>query len=457
MSTGSDFHGPGSNEPHGGSAGPANEPPRTETPGFFPWIRSLGIMRNEGDRWFAGVASGIANKAGVDPLIVRGIFVVLALIGGPGILLYLVGWLFLPDHAGRIHFEEMVRGRATPGVIIATVFIAVWLIAGIFTGGTFGVLRWDVWNVFGVPGWVNVTFSWIFWIVVCVGVAYLVHLAILQHGKSQGGKPPRPTPPRTSSAPSEQPNVGAQAAHGDETQQSFSETVNEWGQTMSERANSWSAEYASRHERLRLGRAHALITVALALIAAGVTALWVNNAGASATTSLPSASGAPLVAALVAGTAVVAISMIIAGVRGKTTGGIGFLGFLGVLALMVTAVLPWGTTYHAFGTNTVTESSPAAVALIGDTTVDLSVYDTDAAHTHVEVSQIAGDIILQVPANRPTEITMDVLAGSIESQGFDWRDNSGIFNRRTFTVNEHAPGATLHVHARLLAGTITVE
>jgi len=456
MSTGSDFHGPGSNEPRGESTGTPHEPPRPQASGFFPWIRSLEIRRNESDRWFAGVASGIANKAGVDPLIVRGVFVVLALIGGPGILLYLVGWLFLPDTTGRIHFEEMVRGRATPGVIIATVFIAVWLIAGIFSGGTFGVLRWDVWNVFGVPEWLNVTFSWIFWIVVCAGVAYLVHLAILQHGKSQGARtsPPAAAP---SSTPSDQPHGSAHAESEGETQQSFSETVNEWGQTMSERANSWSAEYASRHERLRLGRAHALITVALALIAAGVAALWVHNTGMSATTSLPSASGAALVAALVAGTGVVAISMIIAGIRGRTTGGIGFLGFLGVLALMVTAVLPWGTTYHAFGNNTVTESSPAAFALVGDTTVDLSVYDGDSDQTHVDVTQVAGDIILQVPANRPTEITMDVLAGSIESRDFDWRDHSGIFNRRTFTVNEHAPGSTLHVHARLLAGTITVE
>lgn len=456
MSTGSDFHGPGSNEPRGESTSAPHEPPRAQASGFFPWIRSLEIRRNESDRWFAGVASGIANKAGIDPLIVRGIFVVLALIGGPGILLYLVGWLFLPDTAGRIHFEEMVRGRATPGVIIATVFIAVWLIAGIFSGGTFGVLRWDVWNVFGVPGWIDVTFSWIFWIVVCGGVAYLVHLAILQHGKSQGARAPRPTA-APSTTPSDQPHGGTHAEPGDETQQSFSETVNEWGQTMSERTNSWSAEYASRHERLRLGRAHGLITVALALIAAGVTALWVNNSGMSAATSLPSASAAALVAALVAGTGVVAISMIVAGIRGKTTGGIGFLGVLGVLALMVTAVLPWGTTYHAFGNNTVTESSPAAFALVGDTTVDLSVYDGDTDQTHVDVTQVAGDIILQVPANRPTEITMDVLAGSIESRDFDWRDHSGVFNRRTFTVNEQAPGSTLHVHARLLAGTIIVE
>ena len=45
---------------------------------FFSWIRGLGIERSS-DRWFAGVAGGIAAKAGIDPLIVRGIFVVLAI------------------------------------------------------------------------------------------------------------------------------------------------------------------------------------------------------------------------------------------------------------------------------------------------------------------------------------------------------------------------------------------
>src|SRR5699024_11384052 len=123
-------------------------------------------------------------------------------------------------------------------------------------------------------------------------------------------------------------------------------------------------------------------------------------------------------------------------------------------ALMVTAVLPWGTTYHAFGNNTVTESSPAAFALVGDTTVDLSVYDGDSDQTHVDVTQVAGDIILQVPANRPTETTMDVLAGSIESRDFDWRGHSREFNRRTLTLHEQAPGSPLHVHARVLAGSL---
>ncbi|QIM15913.1 PspC domain-containing protein [Leucobacter insecticola] len=78
--------------------------------GFFAWIRGLGITRSS-DRWFAGVAGGIAAKAKIDPLIVRGVFVVLALLGGPGILLYLVGWLLLPDVNGRIRMEDLIRGE----------------------------------------------------------------------------------------------------------------------------------------------------------------------------------------------------------------------------------------------------------------------------------------------------------------------------------------------------------
>lgn len=429
MNTGPDFR-----PSNGGPNDPPQEP-QAGAGGFFSWIRSLDVQRRSDDRWFAGVASGIAGKAGIDPIIVRGIFVVLALLGGPGILLYLVGWLFLPDSSGKIHSEELVRGRATPGVIIAAVIIGLWLVTGLFTGGTFGIRRWDLWNVIGVPGWLNVTFTWVFWIAVCVGVGYLVHLAVLQHGNTQRGR---------AHQPGQTPRPDHAEGAGQESPASFSDTINEWGQSVNDRANSWSVEYASRHERLSLGRAHSLITVALALIAAGVAAL------------VASTSDSVLVAALLAATAVLALSMILAGIRGKNSGGIGFLGFLGVVALSVTAVLPAGTTYHAFGHHSVEGTAPSTVAFIGDTTVDLAQYDrTD--QTQLDITQFAGDITLQLPENRPTHLTIDVGAGSIEATGLDWRHQSGVLNRRSVHVNENGPGETLNVYVRLFAGTVILE
>lgn len=436
MNSTSEFH-------HGGDQGP-DEPegsPQQETAGgFFHWLRSIGIQRDPSDRWFAGVASGIAQKAGIDPLIVRGVFVVLALLGGPGLLLYLLGWLLLPDSDGKIHTEELLGGKTTPGVAIAAVIIAITVVTGIFGGGRFGVVRWDFWNFLGVPHWMNVTFSWIFWIAVIGGAAYLVHLMFLQHGKTQRAK--------QTQRPGKEPGAG---------QASFTETATQWGKNVNDQAASWSIDYANRHEERSLGRAHLLITLALALISAGVSALWVRSAGFDASTTLPSSAAPAIVAALLAATVVIAISMIIAGLRGKMAGGVGFAGFLGVVALMITAVFPSGTNYYAFGDHTVTESAPASFALIGDMTVDLTVYDEDLGQDQVEVTQLAGDLTLHVPDARPTEITMDVAAGSIKAIDREWRQQSGVLNRRSISVNETAPGPTLQVHVRLLAGTITVR
>lgn len=44
----------------------------------------------------AGVASGLASYAGVDVLLVRIAFAVLAFLGGAGIPLYLVCWVLIP-------------------------------------------------------------------------------------------------------------------------------------------------------------------------------------------------------------------------------------------------------------------------------------------------------------------------------------------------------------------------
>src|SRR5690606_36759537 len=94
-------------------SGPVHGGPHAQTPppsnGFFQWIRGLGLVRDGSDRWFAGVASGLAHKARIDPRVARGVFAVLALIGGPGLLLYLFAWLFLPDHTGKIHMEDLFR------------------------------------------------------------------------------------------------------------------------------------------------------------------------------------------------------------------------------------------------------------------------------------------------------------------------------------------------------------
>jgi phage shock protein C len=45
----------------------------------------------------AGVCGGIAKYAGVDPVLVRLAMVALVIFGGAGLLLYLAGWIIIPE------------------------------------------------------------------------------------------------------------------------------------------------------------------------------------------------------------------------------------------------------------------------------------------------------------------------------------------------------------------------
>lgn len=96
---------------------PADPPPAPAAPPptggrgnrFFGWMRALGLERQPG--WVGGVCSGIAIRLDIDPLIVRGIVVVIAVLGGPAFIVYAAAWLLLPDQDDTIHLENLARGR----------------------------------------------------------------------------------------------------------------------------------------------------------------------------------------------------------------------------------------------------------------------------------------------------------------------------------------------------------
>jgi phage shock protein PspC (stress-responsive transcriptional regulator) len=119
-------------EPFG--AGP--EAPRYESFGAGP--EGLGslyparprLTRSSTDRVIAGVAGGLARHLGIDALLVRIAFVVLAFAGGAGVIAYLAALLFMPsDRPGATN----VTGRAatiTGGALLA-------LAAAVLVGGPF--------------------------------------------------------------------------------------------------------------------------------------------------------------------------------------------------------------------------------------------------------------------------------------------------------------------------------
>ncbi|MCX6730619.1 MAG: PspC domain-containing protein [Candidatus Roizmanbacteria bacterium] len=72
------------------------------------------LLRDSTSKILAGVASGIARYFDVDPNIIRLLFIVLAVCGGSGVLIYILLWLLLPSDTsktvdGRDMFKENVQ------------------------------------------------------------------------------------------------------------------------------------------------------------------------------------------------------------------------------------------------------------------------------------------------------------------------------------------------------------
>ena len=119
---------PPGDPPWGGGPPPPREPQRR-------------LSRRTDDRVLCGVASGLGDYFNVDPAIFRLAFVALTFFGGSGVVLYGLGWIFLPERtSGRSLGEDAVErvggGRSVvTWVIIGVIAMSVLGAADIFDGG----------------------------------------------------------------------------------------------------------------------------------------------------------------------------------------------------------------------------------------------------------------------------------------------------------------------------------
>ncbi|MGY1617718.1 PspC domain-containing protein [Geodermatophilus sp. SYSU D00691] len=125
---------------------PPVEPPAAEPPPPEPAVRAP--LRRSGDRMLGGVAGGLAEYSGIDPLLWRVGFVALAFAGGSGILVYLLLWLLMPGASatGPGRRDRALERRQTagprsrvPGMTIAGLLIVV--------GALVLVTRLTAWDV----------------------------------------------------------------------------------------------------------------------------------------------------------------------------------------------------------------------------------------------------------------------------------------------------------------------
>jgi phage shock protein PspC (stress-responsive transcriptional regulator) len=103
----------------------AAPPPPPPPPGAEP----RRLRRSRDDRVIAGVCGGVGRYLDVDPVVVRIVAVVLVAFGGAGALLYLAGWLLMPDEAGGpaavsgAPGERRNRGLVVLGAIVLVIAV----------------------------------------------------------------------------------------------------------------------------------------------------------------------------------------------------------------------------------------------------------------------------------------------------------------------------------------------
>lgn len=110
-------------------------------------VKTPRLQRSRRDRMFLGVAGGLGEYFGIDPVLVRLGFVVVTLAGGAGLLAYIVLAIVMPESSVP---EEGTAAAPHPTFRRETSQLAGWLLVGLglvllaSTSGWATWLRWDL-------------------------------------------------------------------------------------------------------------------------------------------------------------------------------------------------------------------------------------------------------------------------------------------------------------------------
>jgi hypothetical protein len=148
----------------------------------------------------------------------------------------------------------------------------------------------------------------------------------------------------------------------------------------------------------------------------------------------------------IAALVVIAVGMVIAGIRGRTSGGLGPFAFLLAIVVVFTGIVPAGTEVVPFGTQNVDASQalsdgPDSYLLIAGKTVvnaeDLTTKSPDGA---VDVWLGAGQTEVILPEGVPFVVESHVLAGTVTSTLGTERSGVLVNDDRLFPASGSSTG-----------------
>jgi len=434
------------------------------TDGFFTAVRRLGITRAD-DRWVAGVSAGVADRFGIDPLLVRGVFAASLLLGGLGLIVYGVAWALLPERRdGRIHAEEMLLGRFDIALLGALAFVLV------------GLGRGDTWFFFwGPPGWIQ----GLLWVLFIAGIAAIVLVVVNQrpHPVPQPYGQPQPTFPldaqdrpapsaatyaATSSAPSAPADVTVPYAAPAYAAPAYTAPPAYVPPAPPARATHHRPPQPPKQPKPRTpgpGPAAVGVVVALSLLTLATLLIAERSGDFDGPVALTTLGVAIVLAGL---------GIIVSGLRGRTSGALGGLAVLGLVAAVPLGVVTSASSYwqsdgdRRFSASDVSASTRSEAAAgysmgFGNVTVDLTTVPLTRDTLVVPIALAAGDLTVLVPEGADVDADVNIGAGQVTwdvAGQHHGQDGVGIDDGRFTTGGTGDP--ELHLQIRVGAGQVEI-
>jgi phage shock protein PspC (stress-responsive transcriptional regulator) len=398
---------------------PASTPPAG--PGYPPLS---SMRRSRSDRKIAGVAGGLGRWAGIDPLVFRILFVVLAIFGGSGLLLYALGWLLVPDDGqSQSEGQKLLRGRGGSSTVTTIVAGVVVLILGLVLIGKL------IDTGPGVGG-----------LGVMVAIVVIAVLLIREGQHRPSGTPAAEPPPVWTPPPAEP------GAFGQTTGTAYAAATTpppSYPTTPMPYYPPSPPPAPPPRERSVLGR----ITSSVALIVVGVL-IAVN---------IETGHDVPTEGVLAAALGVVGLGLVVGAFIGRARG----LVVWGVLLTIAVTIASFAHVPYKGGvgdrhwTPRTLEQVHANYRLaIGDAELDLSRVDfTGVARQRVQVRQGVGDLTITVPSNVVVRIKSHVHGGDLIVPGERSIHGSDLRRTTTLPTGSLAGSAVLVVDAELGVGT----
>ncbi|WP_026553558.1 PspC domain-containing protein [Arthrobacter sp. H20] len=405
---------------------PAPSAPTATSPNFFNWIRGLGVARGQ-DRWIGGVASGIAARTGFDPVLVRGGFVLLAIFGGIGILLYGLAWALLPEPDGRIHLESATRGSWTSGMTGALILTLV------------GIGRPNS------PFFVDDGSGAFFWTIFWVGAVVFGIYAVV----SRSNKKPATSPLAGEMYSAASDTQGTLRAPGALSPPPLYSQLPPIPEPALDRPKPGKPPIPKpTGAELALFAGGALIAVGAVLV---LDYTGIFNLGNSV---IPVAIGAGLI--------LLGLGIVTLGMRGITSGFLGFLVAVGIVVAVVagstvtTGTLAVGSDAGWTATSADAASEGYTVAA-GQATLDLrNLTDLDEDLV-VPVNSVAGNLGILIPDDVPVQVRSSTALGSLNTVDNGQEESAGgLWQPAEINLNENATGPSIILEIRSAMSNTTV-